>query len=112
MHYPKLVRRRDCKTPCTVVLHCEGITEDGEEQPVFRKALKCLFESSVKRVRTSQQEEVTLTGEAFFWYDFCPELPEIPDGEITLFGVKRAIAGGCKARNPDGTVNYIRLEVV
>ena len=38
--------------------------------------------------------------------------PAIVGGEITVFGVKRRIWQGEKARNPDGTVNYTRLDVI
>lgn len=112
MTYPKLIRDRDCKTPCTVVLFAEGITEDGAPQTAFTAELRCIFQSSSRRVRTSKREEVTLTGEAFFSGDICPALPEIPDGEITIGGVCRRIVAGTKAKNPDGTVNYTLLGVV
>lgn len=112
MSYPKLVRERDCRTPCTVTLFAEGITEDGAPAAAFTGELRCIVQSSSRRIRTSRHEAVTLTGEIFFCEDFCPDLPEIPDGEITILGVKRRIAAGMKARNPDGSVNYIRLEVV
>lgn len=112
MRYPKLIRAQDCRTPCTVVLYGEGISEDGAPAAVYTADLTCLFQSSARRIRTAEQTEVTLSGEVFFPWDFCPELPEIPDGEITVLGVKRHIVSGMKARNPDGSVNYIRLEVV
>lgn len=111
MKYPKLVPEAVCKTPCEVVLFAEGITEDGAHKTAFSGSLKCLFQSSSKRVKTDKDEEVTLSGEAFFASDFCPELPEIPDGEMTVLGVKRSIVTGQKARDPDGSVNYIRLGV-
>lgn len=111
MKYPKLVPKAVCTTPCEVVLFAEGITEDGAPKEVFSGVLFCLFQSSSKRIRTGKDEEVTLSGEAFFAEDFCPEIPEVPDGEITVFDVKRSIVTGQKARNPDGSVNYIRLGV-
>lgn len=83
MKYPKLVPEAVCKTPCEVVLFAEGITEDGAHKTAFSGSLKCLFQSSSKRVKTDKDEEVTLSGEAFFASDFCPELPEIPAG-LTL----------------------------
>lgn len=112
MKYPKLVRPQDCRTPCTVILHAEGIDEDGAPAAAFTGALHCMYQSSSRRVRTAKHEEVTLTAVVYLAEDFCPVLPEIPDGEITVLGVKRRIVSGRKARNPDGTVNYIRLEVV
>lgn len=111
MIYPKLVPEAICCTPCRVILYAESISEDGERKQVFSADRKCLFQSSAKRIKISQQEEVTLTGEAFFSSDFCPDLPEIPDGKLEIFGHKRTIIIGQKARNPDGSVNYIRLGV-
>jgi hypothetical protein len=112
MKYPKLVRRQDCTTPCAVTLFAEGINEDGERVTAFEGAPLCCLQSSSKRVRTAKHDEVTLTAEVFFCEDFCPALAEIPDGEITVHGIKRRIVTGMKARNPDGSVNYIRLGVV
>jgi len=109
--YPKLVRSQDCVTPCTVVLFGEEMNEDGARQAVYSGELKCALQSSAKRVFTTKHEEVTLSAEAFFCEDFCPALAEIPDGEITVMGAKRRIVSGMKARNPDGSVNYVRLGV-
>lgn len=33
-------------------------------------------------------------------------------GDIKVFGVTRHIYKGTKCRNPDGTVNYVRLDVM
>ena len=112
MKYPKLVPESVCRTPCRVILRAEGINEDGERIPAFSADLKCLFQSSSRRILNSKQQEISISAEAYFSSDFCPELPEIPDGEIQIFGVKRHIERGQKARNPDGSVNYIRLDVI
>ena len=95
-----------------MILRAEGINEDGERIPAFSADLKCLFQSSSRRILNAKQQEISISAEAYFSSDFCPELPEIPDGEIQIFGVKRHIERGQKARNPDGTVNYIRLDVI
>ncbi len=112
MKYPKLVPKSVCCTTCTVTLFAEGMDEDGAPNAAFSDTLKCCFQSSAKRIMTAKKQEVQLSGEAYFYEDFCPALPEIPDGEIEVFGVKRKIVQGMKARNPDGSVNYILLSVV
>lgn len=112
MKYPKLVPESVCRSPCRVILKAEGISEDGERRTAFSADLKCLFQSSSRRILKSGQEEITISAEAYFSHDFCPELPEIPDGEIYIFNTKRHIIRGQKARNPDGSVNYIRLDVI
>lgn len=112
MKYPKLVRPSVCRTPCTIILYGEGMNEDGAPNIAFSGKPCCNWQSCSKRILTAQKQEVFLTGEALFHEDFCPTLPEIPDGEIEIFGVKRKIMQGMKVRNPDGSVNYIRLSVV
>jgi len=112
MKYPKLVPESVCRSPCRVILKAEGISEDGERLPAFSADLKCLFQSSSRRILNAKREEITISAEAYFSHDFCPELPEIPDGEIYIFNTKRHIIRGQKARNPDGSVNYIRLDVI
>ena len=46
-----------------------------------------------------------------FYGDIAPDVPVISCGVATVFGVERTIISGEKARNPDGTVNYTRLEL-
>lgn len=47
-----------------------------------------------------------LLGELFFIGDIFPDVPTLSGGEVVIFGEKRMIESGMKARNPDGTVNY------
>ena len=49
---------------------------------------------------------------ALHFSHFAPELPVITKGDIKVFGVTRHIYKGTKCRNPDGTVNYVRLDVM
>lgn len=101
-----------CNTAVNVVLEREGTTEDGE--PIEAIALKttCNYQDTGKKVYTAEQKIIQLSGTAMFPGDLCPELPAITGGTITVYGVERDIAKGQKARNPDGTVNYTKLEVV
>ena len=55
---------------------------------------------------------IKLEGCALIPGDIAPELPVITKGDITVFGVTRHIYKGTKCRNPDGTVNYVRLDVM
>ena len=111
MKYPKLVRPQDCTTPVTVTIFTEGLTEDGAPARASSMSLYCHRRSSSKRTYDRRHAEVTLTAVLYFCADFCPDFPEIPEGEVVLDGVRRRIVSGKKARDPDGTVNYIRLEV-
>ncbi|MBP3543582.1 MAG: hypothetical protein J6J86_05095, partial [Lachnospiraceae bacterium] len=65
-----------------------------------------------KTIITDDKQMIKLTGTALFPGDIAPELPVIAGGSITVFGQKRRIYEGIKARNPDGTVNYTEIRVM
>lgn len=111
MIYPKLVREKDCKIDIHVVLY-EGITEDGEPIVALEDDFKCNYQDKAKRVLNSEKVFVYLTAKAFFIGDIAPNLSVIYGGTVTIFGEKRQIYQGTKARNPDGTVNYTELEIM
>lgn len=112
MKFPCLVRPRFCKTPAAVVLYGEGLTEDGAPEIVFEELLLCNWQDSAKTVLTKEQKRVEAGGTALFPGDICPGLAVISGGSVTVFGEKRTIVKGRKARNPDGTVNYTELDVM
>jgi hypothetical protein len=55
---------------------------------------------------------VQLSAQAYFIGDIAPELSTLSNGEVIVNGVKRKIYQGEKARNPDGTINYTRLDLI
>lgn len=112
MKYPCLVLKSACKIACTVTIYTEGITEDGEPEIAIQGEFKCNYQDGAKTILTKEQKKVEITGTALFCGDIAPNLPVISDGEVTIFGVTRKIARGTKVRNPDGTVNYTRLELI
>ena len=59
-----------------------------------------------------KKKTVEITGTAMFDGDIAPDMAVISGGTVEVFGEKRRIERGMKARNPDGSVNYTRLEVV
>lgn len=112
MNYPCLVRKKACKTPISVTLYGEGLTEDGAPVVIFEAELLCNWQDSAKTVLTAEQKRVELSGRALFPGDICPEAAAIAGGTVEVFGAKRIVAKGRKARNPDGTVNYTQLDVM
>lgn len=112
MKYPCLVRKKDCRVPVHVTIESEGLTEDGGPEILFSADLLCNYQDRAKRVLTDEQKLVLISGSALFPGDVAPGVPELPGGTLTVFGVPRRIEQGMKARNPDGTVNYTRLDVV
>lgn len=112
MLYPQLVPPWACKTGVYVVIYNEGISEDGEPIKALEGDFKCNYQDGARTIFTKEQKKVEITGTALFCGDIAPGLAVIPDGEVTVFGVVRKIARGSKERNPDGTVNYTKLELI
>ena len=112
MKYPELVPDRVCKTDCQVIIHGEGLTEDGAPIEKGPFAVKCNYQDKAKTIYTKEQKVVKISGSAYFNGDIAPDIPVISGGRFTVFGVDREILQGTKARNPDGTVNYTLLEVI
>ena len=112
MAWPRLVPPTLCRTPITVTLYREGIDEDGAPVTALEVETSCNWQDSARTVRTSQEHFVQLSGAALFPGDLCPELAVISGGRVTVHGEIRDILRGSKCRNPDGTVNYTRLEVM
>lgn len=112
MKYPKLVPKSLCKIPIVVCLESEGLSHLGEPLSIIERSLMCNFQDSATTVLTMEKKIVEVRGVALFDGDIAPELANISSGHVVVFGEERRIASGMKARNPDGTVNYTRLEVV
>jgi hypothetical protein len=112
MRWPELVPERFCRTPAQVTLYGEGLTEDGGPEVIFSGEVRCNYQDKGKTVLTAEEKLVQLSGCALLPGDAFPQAPVISGGTITVFGVKRRIWQGEKARNPDGTVNYTRLDVI
>lgn len=112
MKYPCLVDKRLCKTPIHVEFEQDSVTNRGEPLPPVIYDGTCNYQDTAKTVRTSEKKLIETTGAALFPGDIAHGLPVISGGTVIVFGVERRIASGTKARNPDGTVNYTRLELV
>lgn len=112
MKYPSLVPKRLCKTDICLTFDREGLNEYGEPLPVVKYSGKCNYQDKAKTILTAEKKLVEITGSALFPGDICPELPVISGGEAVVFGVRRRILQGCKARNPDGGVNYTEVLLI
>lgn len=112
MKYPSLVPNRWCRTPIHVVLNQEGISEDGEPLKALEIDTMCNYQDKAKKVLTEQQQLIEIEGTALINGDIAPSLASISNGTVVVNGVERRIFRGTKARNPDGTVNYTKLELV
>lgn len=112
MKWPELVPDSVCKTPIHVIIDQEGISEEGEPLKALEANLMCNYQDSAYRTLNEQQKLIVLSGKAYFNGDIAPSIPVISGGEVIVFGVKRRIHKGTKARNLDGTVNYSLLEII
>lgn len=112
MKFPYLVPKKMCKTQIQIILYQEGISEEGEPLEALTIETLCNYQDKAKRVMDAEHRLIQIEGTALIPGDIAPNLANISDGEVTVFGVKRRIYRGCKNRNPDGTVNYTSLELV
>lgn len=90
----------------------DGLNRDGSPKRTIIFEGKCFFSEKTKQKITAEKQIITLSGEALFNGDIAPD-SDIIAGEILLKSdVKRKIFASEKAKNPDGTVNYTRLELI
>lgn len=112
MQFPCLVNNKFCKTPVIVTLYREGTSEDGEPLNAVTFSCLCNYQDSAKSVLTADKRLVKISAQLYFTGDIAPDMSDISDGQVIIYGSVRKITGGMKARNPDGTVNYTRLDLM
>lgn len=112
MHFPCLVNNKFCKTPVIVTLYREETSEDGEPLTALTFSGLCNYQDSAKSVLTADKRLVKISAQLYFTGDIAPDMSDISDGQVIIYGSVRKITGGMKARNPDGTVNYTRLDLM
>lgn len=111
MKFPKLVPKSLAKTEIQVKLFQEGLSETGGPLVALDASFRCNYQDKASTVLTDEQKLVKAGAAALIDGDICPGLAVISSGEVVIFGETRNIVAGSKARNPDGTVNYTRLEL-
>lgn len=112
MGFPQLALKVFCTKPVFVEIYKEGRTEDGGPIIALQKELKCNYQSTAKEVVNEKNQKIELTGICIFPGDVAPDLTVIAGGTVTIDGEKRKIYKGSKNYDPDGTVNYTRIEVM
>lgn len=111
MKYPKLVKLFALSTPISADVTVEGIDEDGAPVTGVTYSGLCNYQDNARRIVTNDKVETDLTGTAYFDGDIAPALSVISGGTAVVHGAERIIVKGEKARNPDGTVNFTRLDL-
>lgn len=108
--WPRLVPSRVCKTPCKVIL-TDGFGEDSAPKEAAKLHLKCNWKDEPRQVLNAERQVIHLGGTALFNGDIAPEL-NVLVGTVEIYGTTWTIYKGSKCRNPDGTVNYTKLEMM
>ena len=112
MTYPCLILPQWCKTDIDLELDREGLNVYGEPLEAVKFTGKCNYQDKARTVMTAEKKLVEITGSALFPGDICPELSVISGGSAIIFGAKRRVLEGRKARNPDGTVNFSEVLLI
>ena len=111
MKYPQLVPDRVCTTPITVYRE-SGLIRDGSPKRTVIFEGKCNYSEKTYQRITADKQLITLNATALFNGDIAPDVDTI-EGEVNvLSGIHRRIYASQKNRNPDGSVNYTRLELI
>lgn len=108
--WPRLVPPAVCNTPCTVVL-TDGHGEDGAPREVARLTLRCNWQDAPRQILDAERRLIQLGGTAMFDGDIAPAV-NVLAGTVEIYGNTWTIHRGSKCRNPDGTVNYTKLELM
>ena len=109
MSWPALVRPEHCRTPVTLVIERDEIDEDGAPEESFTFEGLCNWQDGGEESFDGKRHRVRIDGRALFPGDICPGIPHITGGYGIVFGERRTIDRGIKARNPDGTVNFTEV---
>lgn len=110
MRFPELVPDRVCTTFC-IVYRTDGLNRDGSKKKTAVFEGKCFYSEKAKQKLDAEKQLIVLSGEALFNGDIAPDSPKI-DGYVQINDTEYRIYGSEKAKNPDGTVNYTRLELI
>ncbi|MBR1724041.1 MAG: hypothetical protein IJ723_03360 [Ruminococcus sp.] len=111
MKYPRLVPDRVCTTPITVYRE-GGLNRDGSPKRTIIFEGRCNYSEKTYQRITADKQLVTLNAAALFNGDIAPESDTIEGEVLVLHGIHRRIYASQKCRDPDGTVNYTRLELI
>ena len=98
--------------PCQILIHEEGLSEDGGPVDGVVYAGMCIFSEHAKRVIDNDGKTITLTGKAIIKGDVAPKLSSVSDGVFFVLGRQYQIHAGHRPRNPDGSVHHTELELL
>lgn len=110
MKFPQLVPDKVC-TADVKVFRTDGLNRDGSKKQTVIFEGKCFHNEKASQKLTADKQLILLKGQALFNGDIAPENPVI-EGYAEISGTEYKIYSSEKAKNPDGTVNFTRLELI
>lgn len=110
MPWPDLIKPWACKVPITITL-TDGIGEDGAPKVVATIETLCSYNGKGGWAVDENRQAVRYTGAALLPGNIAPQLAHLT-GWAELLGKRLVIHSAERARNPDGSVNYTRLELM
>lgn len=113
MKFPCLVPDKVCHTSA-VVYADDGLNRDGSPKRDIIFEGKCFYDEKTKQMLSADKTLITLSGAVLFNGDIAPG-KDIIHGKIQIGDnseITRNIYSSMKAKNPDGTVNYTKLELI
>lgn len=109
--YPKLIR--GAKAPARVVLWCAETTDDGTKRILCDRSVLGNFQGAAQAVKYGKDRERAMaSGILLMDGDVTAgSVGLISGGEVTISGIAYAVNRVTFCRNPDGSINYTRIEV-
>ena len=111
MRWPSLVKGFARSTMVSVSVGAAGFDEDGAPVEAASWSGMASWQDTARRTFATDRGEDTATATVYADGDVLPGVAHITGGTVRAFGEERQIVAGAKWRNPDGTVNYTRLEL-
>lgn len=100
------------RTPCSIVINQEGLSEDGEQLESLIYTGKCCFSEKRKHIMNAEKQIIQLEGSAVLVGDIAPTLPSACTGTFTVGVSTYSIYSLKRPRNPDGSVHHTSLELM
>lgn len=111
MKYPSLVSQRVCTTAIRVYVGT-GIDRDGAPARKLVFDGMCNYSEKFRQVISADRQLVELAATALIPGDIAPGRELAGTVEVAGSGGVRTIYRASRARNPDGSVNFVQLELM
>jgi uncharacterized protein YaiE (UPF0345 family) len=99
-------------TPIEVSLY-DGLTEEGAPNIVKTFTGWGNVKEKTKTIRGNDGQLITLNGVITIGCDIAPEL-EVITGHVKIYGGSKEwkVYNGSRVKNPDGSINHTKLELI